>query len=39
MLGNQGASAKPLIFPAIYEEDIGIHNPIPKLPGNNPVVW
>jgi len=38
-LGNQGASPKPLIFPAIYEEDIGIHNPIPKLPGNNPVVW
>jgi hypothetical protein len=23
--------------PAIYEEDIGLHGPISKLPGNNPV--
>jgi len=36
---NQGQDPRPLIFPAIFEEDIGLHNPIPKLPGNNPVVW
>jgi len=39
-LGNQPAIARPLIYPAIYEEDIGLHGDIiPKLPGNNPVVW
>jgi len=38
-LGKQGASPRTLIFPAIYEEDIGLHNPIPKLPGNNTVIW
>jgi len=38
-LGNQGMTPRPLIYPAIYEEDIGIHNPIPALPGNNTVVW
>jgi len=40
-LGNQPMQPKPLIFPAIYEEDIGLHGPIPAgpLPGNNTVVW
>jgi len=38
-LGNQPAIARPLVYPAIFEEDIGLHNPIPKLPGNNPVVF
>jgi hypothetical protein len=38
-LGNQPSQSRPLIFPAIYEEEIGLHGPIPKLPGNNPVVW
>jgi len=38
-LGNQGQVSRPLIFPAVYEEEIGLHGPIPKLPGNNPVVW
>jgi len=36
---NQGQDPRQLIYPAIFEEDIGLHNPIPKLPGNNPVVW
>jgi len=39
LLGKQGRSPKPLIFPAIYEEEIGLNGPIPSLPGNNPVVW
>jgi len=38
-LGNQPGEARPLIYPAIYEEDIGLHGPIPQLPGNNTVVW
>jgi hypothetical protein len=38
-LGNQPALQRPLIFPAIYPEEIGLNGPIPKLPGNNPVVW
>jgi len=38
-LGNQGQDPRPLIFPAIYEEDIGLHNPIAKLPGNNPLTY
>jgi len=38
-LGNQAGIARPLIFPAIYEEEIGLHGPIPSLPGDNPVVW
>jgi len=38
-LGNQGQVTRPLIFPAMYEEEIGLHGPIDKLPGNNPVVW
>jgi len=38
-LGNQGQIPRPLIYPAIYEEEIGLHGPIPSLPGNNPVVW
>jgi len=38
-LGNQPASRRPLIFPAIYEEQIGLNGPIAKLPGNNAVNW
>jgi len=38
-LGNQPQDPRPLIFPAIFDEDIGLHNPIASLPGNNPVVW
>jgi len=38
-LGNQGGKRQPLIFPAVYEEEIGLNGPIPKLPGNNPVVF
>jgi len=38
-LGNQGGKRQPLIFPAIYEEEVGLNGPIPKLPGNNPIVW
>jgi len=38
-LGDQAPAPRPLIFPAIYEEEIGMHGPIASLPGNNPVVW
>jgi len=38
-LGNQPQEARDLIYPAIFEEDIGLHNPIKSLPGNNTVVW
>jgi hypothetical protein len=38
-LGNQPSQPRPLVFPAIFEEEIGLHGPIPKLPGNNPVTW
>jgi len=38
-LQNQGQEKRPLIFPAIFEEEIGLNGPIPKLPGDNPVVW
>jgi len=38
-LGNQPMTARPLIFPAIYEEEVGLNGPIPSLPGNNPVIW
>jgi len=38
-LGNQGQQTRPLIFPAIYDEEIGLHGPVPKLPGDNPVTW
>jgi len=38
-LGNQPQQTRPLIYPAIFEEDIGLHNPITSLPGNNTVVW
>jgi len=36
-LGNQPANPQKLITPAIFEEEIGLNGPIPKLPGNNPV--
>jgi len=39
LLENQPTSAQPLIFPAIYEEEVGLNGPIPELPGNNTVVW
>jgi len=38
-LGNQPATARDLIYPAIFEEQIGLNGPIPKLPGNNSFVW
>jgi len=38
-LGNQPYQARPLIHPAIYEEEIGRNGPRPKLAGNNHVVW
>jgi len=38
-LGNQPAQSRTLITPAIFEEELGLHGPIPKLPGNNPVVF
>jgi len=37
-LGNQRSEPRPLIYPAVFEEEIGLHGPIPKLPGNNPVL-
>jgi len=39
LLGNQHSESRTLIHPAIFEEEIGLHGPIPKLPGNNPVVF
>jgi len=38
-LGNQPSQPRTLIYPAIYEEEVGLHGAIPKLPGNNPVVF
>lgn len=38
-LGNQPRQAQTLIYPAIYEEEVGLNGPIAKLPGNNPVVF
>jgi len=38
-LVNQPSQTRPLIYPAKYEEEIGLHGPIKSLPGNNPVVW
>jgi len=38
-LGTQGRENRTLIYPAMYEEEIGLNGPIPKLPGNNPVFW
>jgi hypothetical protein len=38
-LGNQPAQTRPLIYPAIYEEQIGLNGPIPVLPGKNPINW
>jgi len=36
-LGNQPANPQTLLFPAIYEEEVGFNGPIAKLPGANPV--
>jgi len=38
-LGNQPQESRPLIFPAIYEEEVGLNGPIASLPGNNSFVW
>jgi len=38
-LGNQHYQSRPLIYPAVFEEEIGLHGPISALPGNNTVVW
>lgn len=39
-LGNKPQSTEKLIYPAVYEEDIGLNGqPIKSLPGNNPVVF
>jgi hypothetical protein len=38
-LGNKPQTSEKLIYPAIYEEEIGLNGPIPKLPGNNPVTF
>jgi len=39
ILGNQPGNPQKLMYPAIYEEEIGLNGPIPKLPGNNPINW
>jgi len=39
LLGNKPQTHEKLIYPAIYEEEIGLNGPIDKLPGNNPVVF
>jgi len=38
-LGNQAAEEQKLIFPAVYEEEVGLNGPVKSLPGNNPVNW
>jgi len=38
-LGNQPMKPQDLIYPAKYEEEVGLHGPIPSLPGNNTVIW
>jgi len=38
-LGNQPANPQKLIFPAVYEEEIGLNGVIDKLPGNNPITY
>jgi len=38
-LGNQPGQAQKLLYPAIFEEEIGLNGPIDKLPGNNPVTF
>jgi len=38
-LGNQPGEAQTLVYPAIYEEEVGLNGPIKNLPGNNPVVF
>lgn len=38
-LGNQPGQTQKLLYPAIYEEEIGLNGPIDKLPGNNPVTF
>jgi len=38
-LGNQAAVTQKLVYPAIYEEEVGLNGPIKSLPGNNPVIF
>jgi len=38
-LGNQPYKVRDLIYPAKYEEEIGLHGPISALPGDNNVIW
>jgi len=38
-LGNQPANPQKLIFPAVFEEDIGLTDAIKALPGNNTFKW
>jgi len=38
-LGNQPKISRTLMYPAIFEEEIGLNGPIPSLPGNNTVIW
>jgi hypothetical protein len=38
-LGKQGMEVRTLIYPAIYEEEVGLHGAISSLPGNNTVIW
>jgi len=37
-LGNQARQKRELIFPAKFEEEIGLNGPIHALPGNNSVI-
>jgi len=39
-LGNKPQTKETLLYPAVFEEDLGLSgNPITSLPGNNPVKW
>jgi len=38
-LGFQPYQNRTLIYPAVYEEEVGLNGPISSLPGNNPVTW
>jgi len=38
-LGNQPGKPQELIYPAKYEEEVGLNGPIHTLPGNNTVIW
>jgi len=38
-LGNKPQTKEKLIYPAIYEEEIGLNGTISSLPGNNPITY